>query len=497
MSRSAQCDPNTSATIRYCSLPKGRREDKFAALAMLTLDGDGWVDCPTDLRAAFLPAATGAWATYPPLENLFAYDGSGVMPGRTWIIAPDADSLLRRWQKLIKAKPEQKEDLFVPHLNKGKPGDRYVNRMVAKGLPGFADNPKPIADDRGDCLAPVRYGFRSFDRQWIIPDNRVINRPNPELWRAHSVKQVYLTAVHRTSPSAGPSLTVTGFIPDLDHYNARGGRAIPLWRDRAASEPNLPPKLLGFLETKYKTPVTAADLMAYIAAVAAHPAYTARFQDDLAQPGLRIPLTANGKLFAEAVELGRTIIWLHTFGERFADPKNGRPAQPPRLATDKAPRIPAAGAIPQDPDAMPDEIDYDASQQRLLVGAGYIENVSPEVWEYEVSGKQVLTQWFSYRKRNREKPPMGDKRPPSELCKIQPETWLAEYTTELLNVLHVLGRLVELEEAQAELLVKICSAPTISADELKANEVLAVPDAWRKKLMDYPDGSPNLFATDE
>ena len=30
-----------------------------------------------------------------------------------------------------------------------------------------------------------RYGFRSFDRQWIIPDNRVLNRPNPELWRSH------------------------------------------------------------------------------------------------------------------------------------------------------------------------------------------------------------------------------------------------------------------------------------------------------------------------
>ncbi len=495
VSRSAQCVPNTPATVRYCSLPEGRREDKFAALALLTLDGDGWVDCPTDSRAAFLPAATGAWATYPPLEDLFAYDGSGVMPGRTWIIAPDADSLLRRWQKLINVKPEQKEELFVPHLNKGKLGDRFVNRVVAKGLPGYTDNPKPIAEDRGDCLAPTRYGFRSFDRQWIIPDNRLINRPNPELWRAHSEKQIYFTAFFAESPSSGPALTFTSLIPDLHHYKGSfGGRVFPLWRDAAASEPNLPPKLLGFLETKYKTPATAADMMAYIAAVAAHPAYTARFQDDLAQPGLRIPLTANGKLFAEAVELGRTIIWLHTFGERFTDPKNGRPAQPPRLAKDKAPRIPAAGAIPQDPDAMPDEIDYDASKQRLLVGAGYIENVSPQVWEYEVSGKQVLTQWFSYRKRNREKPPMGDKRPPSELCKIQPETWLAEYTTELLNVLHVLGRLVELEEAQADLLVKVCSAPTISADELQANEALTVPDAWRKKLM---DGSSSLFPTDD
>ena len=57
-----------------------------------------------------------------------------------------------------------------------------------------------------------------------------------------------------------------------------------------------------------------------IAAVAAHPAYVARFAADLVQPGLRIPITADQGLFAEAVRLGREVIWLHTFGERFVDP---------------------------------------------------------------------------------------------------------------------------------------------------------------------------------
>ena len=60
------------------------------------------------------------------------------------------------------------------------------------------------------------------------------------------------------------------------------------------------------------------------------------------------------------------------------------------------------------------------------------------------SGKRVLTQWFSYRKKNRERPIIGDRRPPSKLGEIQPDRWLGEYTTELLNVLNVLGRLVAL-----------------------------------------------------
>ena len=84
------------------------------------------------------------------------------------------------------------------------------------------------------------------------------------------------------------------------------------------------------------------------------------------------------------------------------------------------------------------------------------------MWDYEVSGKQVLRQWFSYRKANRERPIIGDRRPPSKLGEIQPDHWLAEYTTELLNVLHVLGLLVGLEPSQATLL---------EADLLRPNDL--------------------------
>ena len=80
---------------------------------------------------------------------------------------------------------------------------------------------------------------------------------------------------------------------------------------------------------------------------------------------------------------------------------------------------------------MPDEIEYDGAKERLLIGKGFIDNVPPAVWQYEVSGKRVLTQWFSYRKKNRERPIIGDRRPPSKLGDIQPDHWLAEYTTEL------------------------------------------------------------------
>lgn len=127
----------------------------------------------------------------------------------------------------------------------------------------------------------------------------------------------------------------------------------------------------------------------------------------------------------------------------------------------RAPRIPKEGAIPDDPDSMPDEIAYDETTRRLMVGKGFVENVPAAVWQYEVSGKRVLTQWFSYRKKNRERPIIGDRRPPSQLGDIQPNHWLAEYTTELLNVLNVLAMLVEMEPDQAKTLEEICAGPTL------------------------------------
>ncbi|CAN5812549.1 hypothetical protein BH23PLA1_BH23PLA1_24900 [soil metagenome] len=493
-SRPPGTDSTVPARVRFCSLPAGLREEKFEALSRLALASDDWAECPTEWRAPFLPAMSGAWATYPALSDLFIYNGSGVKAGRVWVIAPDQESLVRRWQRLIEATHDQKEALFHPHYLNGQPGDRHPAKVVRTGLMNYPTNLKPVADERGSCLPPMRYGYRSFDRQWIIPDNRLIDRPNPNLWERHSDHQVYLTALSRYSPTAGPALTYTGLIPDGDHYKGSfSGRVFPLWSDRGATQPNVPPGLLAYLGQRYEAEIGAEDLMAYIAAIAAHPAYIARFRSDLTQPGLRIPLTADGDTFAEAAELGKTIIWMHTFGERFADPARDRPASPPRLPKGQGPRIPADGAIPQDPAAMPDTIEYDAATQRLLIGSGCVENVPPEVWRYEVSGKQVLRQWFSYRKKNRERPIIGDRRQPSKLGDIQPDHWPAEYTSELLNVLHVLGRLVALEPTQADLLERVCSGPTITAEELRTAGALADPAGSSRGTGGGSLDQPTLF----
>jgi hypothetical protein len=131
-------------------------------------------------------------------------------------------------------------------------------------------------------------------------------------------------------------------------------------------------------------------------------------------------------------------------------------------------------AVPGTAEEMPDDISYDPETATLHVGAGRISPVRPEVWAYEVSGMKIVKKWFGYRKKN----PAGRKSSP--LDNIHSEEWPAEFTTELLQLLHVLTLCVELEPDQADLLEKICNSPLISVDDLERAGVLPVAASTRK-----------------
>jgi Type ISP C-terminal specificity domain len=79
----------------------------------------------------------------------------------------------------------------------------------------------------------------------------------------------------------------------------------------------------------------------------AHPSFTARFKADLVRPGLCLPLTADKTLFDDAIAVGREVVWLHCYGERFVDAAADRPKGPPRLLDRIAagPLVVVAGAV--------------------------------------------------------------------------------------------------------------------------------------------------------
>jgi len=118
----------------------------------------------------------------------------------------------------------------------------------------------------------------------LFPTLRLINQPNPTLWNAHSPRQSILPRQKIGRPTAGPALTLTNLVPDLHHYNGRGGRAHPLWRDQGRDAAQHQAGVVDLSRENLRAPVKAEDVMAYVTAVMAHPAFTTRFAPDLVRP---------------------------------------------------------------------------------------------------------------------------------------------------------------------------------------------------------------------
>lgn len=455
-------DPETPARVRYCRLEGGRQAklDRLETIAgFADLD---FADCPGDWRAPFRPRQEVAFFDWPRLTDLMPWQHSGVEGKRTWPMGVTRETLATRWAALMAAsdrRPLYKEST-----------DRKVD-LGYKALWGDVAMEKPIATLPEDALCPtvMPFGYRSFDRQYVIADNRLLARSREALWLAKSEKQIFF-AGYLTSGAlgAGPAMTLSTAVPDRHYFSGRGAKDIlPLYRDALARQPNLHPDLVDLLESQLGQAVGAEDIAAYLYAVLAHPAYAARFAAELANREVRVPVTLDVDLFAEAVRLGRRLIYLHSYGERL---QAGQvwPAGAARCTR-------ALGS-----DALPERYAYDPASQTLTVGDGQFKPVAPELWEFEVSGLKVVQSWLGYRLRERK----GKKSSP--LDDIAPVGWPPEFTSELLKLLHLLEETLAVYPAQADLLDRILARPLVQAG------MLAEPPAANRKAPSPDDAQHAL-----
>ncbi|PZH02714.1 DNA methyltransferase [Streptomyces sp. NTH33] len=460
--------PKPPAVVRHLALG-GHRDQKIEQLTSITINDSRWRTCASGDTDLFLPPGSDLWESSPRLSDLMPWSSRGVTPGRRWVYAPDRATLVRRWQLFLAADEEEKLEMFLRADQRGKPQDRELHSLV-DSLPGVEERGRvTLAEETRGVVEPVRVGYRAFDRQWMIPDNRLTVRPRRDLWRVRSDEQLFVVEQNAHAVRGGPGLVFSSVIPDMDYYNGRSGAVRPLYRTTGRDAPNVTPKLLQVVAQRLNTSVTAEDLVAYIAAITSHPAYTDRFKEDLEVPGARVPITADLTLWTRAVELGRNVLWLHTYGERFADPSAGRPAPPKRPRMPEGRRPVSQEAIPDTVEGMPADLRFDAESKKLWIGAGCIAPVEPQVFAYSVSGWNVLDRWFKYRRKD----PAGKRQLP--LDEEYARTWLPDWTSELLDLLNVLGLLVELEPQQRDLLDEVCQGRRITRDDLTSAGVLPVP----------------------
>ena len=437
--------PGKSARVHYARIDADDRDAKLARLDVIeTLANIEWADCPDDWHAPFRPAGTGLYFTWPRLDYLFPWTHSGVQFKRTWPIGETREVLEKRLSLLIQSEPEKKGELFR------ETNDREITWKPRDGsLKSIYELDPSTAD-----LSVGRYAHRSFDRKFAILDPRVADRPRPELQNTMSGKQVFFSTMLTKHLGSGPALGVSAVVPDLDHFRGSfGGKdTIPLYRDAAASQPNVTLGLLDCLSGVLDMPVTVEDLAAYVYAMLGGQSYTTYFWNELETPGPRIPITKDSDLFQSAVTLGRHLIWLHTYAERFGD-------------DDWENQVPKGSAknirgVPSGQTGYPTKFSYDLAKREISVGDGRFGPVSPEAWEFQVSGLKVVQSWLGYRMKDR----TGKKSSP--LDDIRPESWSSAMSDEFLELLWVLEATLGMEPELEKILGEVVAGPCFTADEL-------------------------------
>lgn len=471
--REENTDEETPADIRYVAL-HGTFAEKMQALAALNLDGAGFEPVRSGWDDKFAPEAGGDWDSYPALPDFYASCFPGVKPNKTWVYAPSESVLQERWAELIEG-----NDLEVRAERFKETRDTKITEGK-KPLPGidtFQGSLESLNDQIAREFIPdtpniVQVGYRSFDRQYVMADSRLIHMPSPQLWEYRVPEQIFIVEQHAHYPKAGPGLYFSALIPDMDAFKgSEGGRAHPAFTIEGT--PNLTEPAAQMLRERFGNNAPD-DLVYYLAALTGHPGYVRTFDEPLQQAGIRVPLTADPALWERAVQLGKQVVWLHTYGER-GEPLPGMKYlhQIPEGADYvlPTPTVDMGKTMPEKkPSFSPDPVDSLSEEESNPVmgavsfGRARCENVEKRVFDYTVGGNQVLGLWAKYRLK---KPVV---RRSSSLNDIVQREWPEAWSEEYERLLYTLTHLVHLEPAQEKLLDEVLAGEQIFREEFVDTE---------------------------
>lgn len=453
----------------YYQRISGTKLEKLSALGDVDVpeNDSEWAQLANgDWTDKFVPSNSAALADGVALDVVFPWSHSGVQFKRKWPIATSIDGLERRWNRLgVAASREEMADLFRETSQK---------HLEAKGKNLFSLESLPALMQDSNMLAPVRYGYRSFDRQFTVPDSRVNDRPRPQLWDSYSDDQLFLVTLTSTTLGDGPAVTLSPYVPDMHFFNNRGAKDVhPLYRSAGTSQPNVSASLRAALATAYGREAEPLEIAAYVVGLLGTSAYTERFADELAESVAHVPFTADEALFTEVAGFGRSIIFEQTWGERGAELNQFGQSVGQRF------KGAATIAVPTPASGYPESWSYDTDSHQLSVGGGRFDNVSPAVAGFEVSGMNVLRSWLGYRMKT----PAGKSSSP--LDRIQANTW--QHDSEFLELLWQLEFMVNAAPRGAELLDQVVTGKTIPPAKL------GVPtDAEKKAPMKKEPGEMTL-----
>ena len=183
---------------------------------------------------------------------------------------------------------------------------------------------------------------------------------------------------------AGPAVWCHGLLPDYHAFRGSyGGYAFPLYDRRPRiNGPNLSAALIESLSTAYGQPVAPEDVFDAMLCLLSARSYTRRFAEDLEDVFPHVPFPARQPVFEDAVQVGREIRAIETFGRE----------------PHEAYRRPSFARVATQPSGPVVPVDYTDGGIRLCAdGTGRITGISEAVWTFSVSGYRLVPRWIESR----------------------------------------------------------------------------------------------------
>jgi predicted helicase len=148
---------------------------------------------------------------------------------------------------------------------------------------------------------------------------------------------------------------------------------------RADKKPNINPMITKLLEETYGKKTTPEEIFYYVYAVLFSEVYRRKYAEFFKTSFPRVPFTKKQELFLEMSQLGNELSDLHLLkSEQLNNP---------------------IARLQGDGDHNVGKPSYDEPSLRVYVNKSqYFEGIRPEVWNYQIGGYQVMSQWLKDRK---------------------------------------------------------------------------------------------------
>ena len=325
-----------------------------------------------------------AYLSWPRITEIFPVNSVGIVTARDgFAIAFDKTELQNR--------------VLQFQNTQGLPDDLLAQAYNLKDKPGWslaAARKKVQADANAlNKIHPILY--RPFDVRYVFYHEAVIERPRPEVMR-HMLAGENLGLITRRQQLPGRECTYffvanTVISDGVIRSDNRGSESLfPLYLYPSAESPdafhqerrpNLAEWLLPKLSTAYGFTPAPEELLAYIYAVLYSPTYRQNYAQELRTDFPRLPFTADGALFRQMADLGQQLIDRHLL----CNPSNNAGVKYQGQGSDRV-----------------EKVRYEAETRRVYINADkYFEGITPEMWEYQIGGYQVLEKYLKDRKGRR------------------------------------------------------------------------------------------------